>query len=79
MAVVLQRRPTWQRRSSGITETAPGVCVTVPDDTDGTTAAGDVDRNAAPGEFRLTDLEGKEQTLGAYRGKLILLNFFASW
>jgi len=41
---------------SFITETAPGVCVTVPDDTDGTTAAGDVDRNAAPGEFRLTDL-----------------------
>jgi hypothetical protein len=30
-------------------------------------------------EFRLMDLEGKQQTLGAYRGKLILLNFFASW
>jgi hypothetical protein len=29
--------------------------------------------------FRLPSLEGKEQTLGAYRGKLVLLNFFASW
>jgi hypothetical protein len=29
--------------------------------------------------FRLKDLAGKEQTLAAYRGKLILLNFFASW
>lgn len=27
----------------------------------------------------LKDLSGKEQTLGAYRGKIILLNFFASW
>jgi hypothetical protein len=27
----------------------------------------------------LKDLAGKEQTLGAYRGKIILLNFFASW
>ena len=25
------------------------------------------------------DLEGKEQTLGNYRGKIILLNVFASW
>jgi hypothetical protein len=29
--------------------------------------------------FTLRDLAGKEQTLAAYRGKLILLNFFASW
>ncbi len=29
--------------------------------------------------FALKDLAGKEQTLAAYRGKLILLNFFASW
>src|SRR5262249_8107913 len=27
----------------------------------------------------LKDLEGKEHTLGEYRGKLILLNVFASW
>lgn len=27
----------------------------------------------------LKDLAGKEHTLGAYRGKIILLNFFASW
>jgi hypothetical protein len=29
--------------------------------------------------FTLKNLAGKEQTLGAYRGKIILLNFFASW
>ena len=29
--------------------------------------------------FTLKDLAGKEQTLAAYRGKLILLVFFASW
>jgi hypothetical protein len=29
--------------------------------------------------FRLQDLTGQEKTLAAYRGKLILLNFFASW
>jgi hypothetical protein len=29
--------------------------------------------------FTLKDLAGKEQTLAAYRGKLILLSFFASW
>jgi hypothetical protein len=29
--------------------------------------------------FRLKNLDGKEETFGAYRGKLILLNFFASW
>jgi hypothetical protein len=30
-------------------------------------------------DFRIKDLAGKEQTVAAYRGKLILLNFFASW
>jgi len=29
--------------------------------------------------IRLKDLSGKEQTLAAYRGKIVLLNFFASW
>jgi hypothetical protein len=29
--------------------------------------------------FRLSSLAGQEQTLAAYRGKLILLCFFASW
>jgi peroxiredoxin len=33
---------------------------------------------AAPG-FALKTLAGKQQTLGAYRGKIVLLNFFASW
>ncbi len=30
-------------------------------------------------ELRLKDLEGKERTLAEFRGKLILLNFSASW
>jgi hypothetical protein len=29
--------------------------------------------------FTLKNLAGSERTLGAYRGKIILLNFFASW
>ena len=33
----------------------------------------------SPDTLRLKDLSGKEQTLAAYRGKLVLLNFFASW
>jgi len=32
-----------------------------------------------PETVRLKDLSGKEQTVAAYRGKLVLLNFFASW
>jgi peroxiredoxin len=32
----------------------------------------------APG-FTLKNLAGKEETLAAYRGKIILLNFFANW
>ncbi len=30
-------------------------------------------------DFRLTDLEGKEQSLSQYRGKIVLLNFWATW
>jgi peroxiredoxin len=30
-------------------------------------------------DFRLTDLAGKEQSLGQYRGKIVLLNFWATW
>jgi hypothetical protein len=30
-------------------------------------------------DFRLKNVDGKEETFGAYRGKLVLLNFFASW
>ncbi len=33
---------------------------------------------AAPA-FTLTSLAGKQQTLANYRGKVVLLNFFASW
>jgi hypothetical protein len=33
---------------------------------------------AAPA-VKLKDLSGKERTLGEYRGKVILLNAFASW
>ncbi len=30
-------------------------------------------------DFRLTDLEGKQQTLSQYRGKVVLVNFWATW
>ncbi len=30
-------------------------------------------------DFRLTDLEGSVQRLSQYRGKIVLLNFWASW
>lgn len=29
--------------------------------------------------LRLQDLEGKEHALGAYRGKVVLVNFWATW
>ena len=30
-------------------------------------------------DFRLMDLTGKEQSLSQYRGKIVLLNFWATW
>lgn len=30
-------------------------------------------------DFQLTDLDGKPQSLGQYRGKIVLLNFWATW
>jgi peroxiredoxin len=30
-------------------------------------------------DFRLIDLEGKQQSLSQYRGKTVLLNFWATW
>ena len=30
-------------------------------------------------EFRLVDLEGKQQSLSQYRGKIVLVNFWATW
>lgn len=30
-------------------------------------------------DFRLVDLEGKSQSLSQYRGKVVLLNFWATW
>ena len=30
-------------------------------------------------DFQLADLDGKSQSLGQYRGKIVLLNFWATW
>jgi peroxiredoxin len=30
-------------------------------------------------DFQLTDLDGNQQTLSQYRGKIVLLNFWATW
>ncbi len=30
-------------------------------------------------DFRLVDLEGKQQSLSQYRGKIVLVNFWATW
>ena len=30
-------------------------------------------------DFRLTDLEGKQRSLSQYRGKIVLVNFWATW
>ncbi|MBH0190799.1 MAG: TlpA family protein disulfide reductase [Nitrospira sp.] len=32
-----------------------------------------------PEDFRLIDLEGKQQSLSQYRGKVVLVNFWATW
>lgn len=32
-----------------------------------------------PADFRLPDLDGRPQSLAAYRGKRVLLNFWATW
>jgi cytochrome c biogenesis protein CcmG, thiol:disulfide interchange protein DsbE len=37
-----------------------------------------VDRSVAP-DFTLTDLSGKPLTLSSYRGKVVLLDFWATW
>lgn len=40
--------------------------------------AGDMVGKAAP-DFTLSDLDGKPITLSQYKGKVVLLNFWASW
>jgi peroxiredoxin len=34
---------------------------------------------STPEDFRLVDLEGKQQSLSQYRGKIVLVNFWATW
>jgi cytochrome c biogenesis protein CcmG/thiol:disulfide interchange protein DsbE len=43
-----------------------------------TAFAGDVTLRAAP-DFTRTDLTGKSLSMRSYRGKLVLLNFWATW
>jgi peroxiredoxin len=34
---------------------------------------------STPEDFRLVDLDGKSQSLSQYRGKVVLVNFWATW
>lgn len=44
----------------------------------GSRAAGQVQRRLAP-DFTLPQLDGKPLTLSSYRGKVVLLDFWATW
>lgn len=41
--------------------------------------AGSVDAGEAAPDFSLRDIDGKEVTLAAYKGKVVLVNFWATW
>lgn len=41
--------------------------------------AGTASPKLLPAEIRLTDLDGKTHTLDEYRGKLLVVNFWATW
>jgi peroxiredoxin len=45
----------------------------------GGSSAPSVRKNAPAPTVHLTDLAGREQTLDAYRGRVVLVSFFASW
>jgi peroxiredoxin len=48
--------------------------------TDGWSMSSRVPVVGTPAEdFRLVDLEGKQQSLSQYRGKVVLVNFWATW
>jgi hypothetical protein len=62
--------PVLERLDASVTSTGRGL--------ETTTQAKRLQGSPAPA-FSLKTLAGEEKTLGEYRGKLILLNFFASW
>ncbi len=46
----------------------------------GSTAIGSAEQSFQPApDFQLTDLDGKTRTLSDYQGKILLINFWATW
>ena len=45
---------------------------------EGTLKLNEMEKTGVP-DFTLKDLEGKDVTLSAYKGKVVIVNFWASW
>ena len=77
-AVALALGLIWMAPGLGDThdgDTAAGEASDYPGDPDDATAAG----KAAPLHFTLKDMNGVDVKLAAFKGKVILLNFWATW